>query len=203
MTAKFLPVARARHILGAVALVTLLAGCGSMSSIEEFGSSKPAPSANIPRPQLEGHALDTLGLVAYAAAMQGKPYVSGGNTPEIGFDCSGLVYHVFRQFDLTVPRSAREMALQLPSISLSAIEAADLLFFDTQNAPYSHVGIYLGDGRFVHAPSPRTGRVIISQISNRYWRARLTGARRIEALNIETASIRDLDESMPLAHGSM
>jgi cell wall-associated NlpC family hydrolase len=144
-----------------------------------------------------------LGLVAYAATMQGKPYVSGGSAPELGFDCSGLVYHVFRQFDLTVPRSAREMAVQLPSISLSAIEAADLLFFDTQGQPYSHVGIYLGDGRFVHAPSPKTGRVIISRMSNRYWRARLTGARRIDALNIKTASIPDFDSLKPFKRGSM
>ena len=95
-----------------------------------------------------------------------------------GFDCSGLVYHVFRQFSVELPRNAAVMAKVLPSIALAEVEAADLLFFNTERTPYSHVGIYLGDGRFVHAPSPRTGQVIISKVSNSYWHKRLTGARR-------------------------
>ncbi len=122
--------------------------------------------------------LDTLGLVAYAASMQGKPYVSGGDTPALGFDCSGLVQHVFGAFDLALPRNAASMAATLPSVALTDIRAADLLFFNTSGSPYSHVGIYLGDGRFVHAPSPRTGRVVISAMSNTYWHGRLTAARR-------------------------
>jgi cell wall-associated NlpC family hydrolase len=122
--------------------------------------------------------LDTLGLVAYAASMQGRPYVLGGDTPEVGFDCSGLVQHVFRQFHLELPRNAFVMAADLPAIRLDELRAADLVFFNTQRAPHSHVGIYLGDGRFVHAPSPRTGRVIISRMDDTYWRPRLDGARR-------------------------
>jgi cell wall-associated NlpC family hydrolase len=122
--------------------------------------------------------LDTLGLVAYAASMQGKPYVRGGDSPQLGFDCSGLVHHVFGNFDFDLPRNAASMAAALPSIPLARIQAADLLFFDTTGSPFSHVGIYLGDGRFVHAPSPRTGRVIISRVANRYWQGRLTAARR-------------------------
>ena len=109
---------------------------------------------------------DVLGLIAYAASMQGKPYRIAGDSPRDGFDCSGLVYHVFHQFSVDIPRNAAVMAKALPAIALAEIEAADLLFFDTAGAPYSHVGIYLGDGRFVHAPSPRTGRVIISKVSN-------------------------------------
>lgn len=122
--------------------------------------------------------LDTLGLIAYAASMQGKPYRTAGNSPVLGFDCSGLVYHVFSQFSLYLPRNAEAMANLLPAIPIDQIVATDLLFFSTQRARYSHVGIYLGDGRFVHAPSPRTGHVIISRISNRYWQQRLAGARR-------------------------
>jgi len=122
--------------------------------------------------------LDTLGLVAYAASMQGKPYVSGGDTPARGFDCSGLVQHVFGTFDYSLPRNAASMAALLPPVALNEIRAADLLFFNTSGTPYSHVGIYLGDGRFVHAPSPRTGRVVISAMANAYWHGRLTAARR-------------------------
>jgi cell wall-associated NlpC family hydrolase len=110
--------------------------------------------------------------------MQGKPYVPGGDSPRRGFDCSGLVHHVFGTFDFELPRNAASMAASLPQVPLSNIQAADLLFFNTQGNPNSHVGIYLGDGRFVHAPSPRTGRVIISTMSNQYWNGRLSGARR-------------------------
>lgn len=127
---------------------------------------------------------DTLGLVAYAAGMQGKPYRSSGDSPAEGFDCSGLVQHVFALFEVALPRNAEAMASFLPAVPLDDIEAADLLFFDTQGRPYSHVGIYLGDGRFVHAPSPRTGRVIISRIENVYWRHRLTGARRARRMTL-------------------
>ncbi|MGE3772755.1 MAG: C40 family peptidase [Gammaproteobacteria bacterium] len=139
----------------------------------------PEPEVGIPSAAARpASPLDTLGLVAYAASMQGKPYVSGGDSPALGFDCSGLVQHVFGAFDFTLPRNAASMAATLPSVPLTDIRAADLLFFNTSGSPYSHVGIYLGDGRFVHAPSPRTGRVVISAMSNTYWHGRLTAARR-------------------------
>jgi cell wall-associated NlpC family hydrolase len=157
-------------------------GC-SMLGTQAPGGYTTAPEIPIPGPAAEDFPtvpgnLDTLGLVAYAASMQGKPYRTAGDTPSEGFDCSGLVQHVFGRFDLYLPRDAASMADVLPPVSLSQVQAADLLFFNTQGRPYSHVGIYLGDGRFVHAPSPRTGRVIISAVDNQYWRQRVTGARR-------------------------
>jgi cell wall-associated NlpC family hydrolase len=166
----------ARHLLLPALLLT--GGCSLL------GPAPEAPPVAMPRviapaPARAGTGdIDTLGLVAYAASMQGKPYVSGGQSPTRGFDCSGLVHHVFGTFDFELPRNAASMAAELPQISLTDLQAADLVFFNTQGNPYSHVGIYLGDGRFVHAPSPRTGRVIISAMSNRYWNGRLTGARR-------------------------
>jgi len=149
-------------------------------------SVQPAPlpatlGASVPQIAPEpflSPSFDVLGLIAYATGMQGKPYRIAGDSPRDGFDCSGLVYHVFGQFSVELPRNAAAMASALPAISLAEIEAADLLFFNTGRATYSHVGIYLGDGRFVHAPSSRTGRVIISKVSNSYWKPRLTGARR-------------------------
>ena len=154
-----------------------LAGCASVgpqqaASIASPGTLEPAPA--VPA----AAAVDTLGLVAYAASMQGKPYVMGGETPQQGFDCSGLVYHVFRRFNFELPRSALVMAQELPPVPLTALQAADLVFFDTQGTRFGHVGIYLGDGRFVHAPSPRTGRVIISSMANAYWSEHLVAARR-------------------------
>ncbi len=162
--------------------VALGSGC-SMLGTQAPGEYTAVPEISTPGPAGEAHSaapgnLDTLGLVAYAASMQGKPYRTAGDSPSEGFDCSGLVQHVFGRFDLYLPRDAASMADALPPVSLSQVQAADLLFFNTQGHRYSHVGIYLGDGRFVHAPSPRTGRVIISAVDNQYWRQRVTGARR-------------------------
>lgn len=155
----------------------VLGGCSTVAPVPEPEFTASIPAETAPLPATAG-GIDTLGLVAYAASMQGKPYVLGGDSPRLGFDCSGLVHHVFGTFDFELPRNAASMAASLPQVPLSNIQAADLLFFNTQGNPYSHVGIYLGDGRFVHAPSPRTGRVIISTMSNQYWHGRLSGARR-------------------------
>ena len=160
-----------------VAALIALAGCAGVGPQQEASVASREPDSSH-RPAPGGPAVDTLGLVAYAASMQGKPYVMGGAAPQEGFDCSGLVYHVFRRFNFELPRNAIVMAEQLPPIPLTALQAADLLFFDTQGTRFGHVGIYLGDGRFVHAPSPRTGRVIISSISNAYWSEHLVAARR-------------------------
>lgn len=172
--------------LGALLLLAaslLGSGCSMLGSQDngEYSAAIPRGSRGAPAPEALPAApgnLDTLGLVAYAASMQGKPYRAAGDSPSAGFDCSGLVQHVFGRFDLYLPRDAASMAEILPPVSLSEVQAADLLFFNTQGRRFSHVGIYLGDGRFVHAPSPRTGRVIISAVDNLYWRNRVTGARR-------------------------
>lgn len=161
---------------GLAGVMMLCVGCATVQP--DRASPPPTIVHSSTAPIASTSSLDTLGLVAYAASMQGKPYVSGGDTPAHGFDCSGLVQHVFAAFDLSLPRNAARMAAALPPVALNDIRAADLLFFNTSGSPYSHVGIYLGDGRFVHAPSPRTGRVVISAVSNTYWHARLTAARR-------------------------
>ncbi len=164
-------------LLAVIASCVLHAGCSSMP--EQAASAGHAPSDVATRlPAPSGAPLDALGVVAYATSMQGKPYRAGGESPALGFDCSGLVRHVFAQFAHPLPRNAAAMAAELPAVPIDAVQAADLLFFNTQGNPFSHVGIYLGDGRFVHAPSPGTGHVIVSSMSNRYWHGRLTAARR-------------------------
>lgn len=159
-------------------VLLLSSACSLMAPVPQDPPPAAAPPPVAAATPMPASGLDTLGLVAYATSMQGKPYVSGGDTPALGFDCSGLVQHVFGAFDFRLPRNAASMAAQLRPVPLADIRAADLLFFNTQGSPYSHVGIYLGDGRFVHAPSPRTGRVVISAMSNQYWHGRLTAARR-------------------------
>ncbi len=111
----------------------------------------------------------------------GTRYRYGGASPFTGFDCSGLVMHVFRAaWGVLLPRSAQEQsAVGLP-VDVAELRPGDLVFYNTRNRAYSHVGIYLGDGRFIHAP--RAGqRVRTESVQNPYWRARFNGARRLEA----------------------
>ena len=135
-----------------------------------------APGRAATAPQDE--ALD--GLRVEALLTVGAKYHYGGQSPETGFDCSGLVAHVYeRAWGLELPRSVREQALVgKPVRRLRDLEPGDLVFYNTRNSPFSHVGIYVGDGRFVHAPRPGK-RVRADRVNNPYWRARFSGARRL------------------------
>jgi len=114
----------------------------------------------------------------------GVDYRYGGKSPENGFDCSGLVAHVFREaYGIELPHNARAQSEYGVRVSLSELRAGDLVFYNTLNRPYSHVGIYLGDGRFVHAP--KTGaQVRVEPISGKYWMRRFDGARRIRPTSL-------------------
>jgi cell wall-associated NlpC family hydrolase len=110
----------------------------------------------------------------------GTPYVRGGSSPDTGFDCSGLVTHVFRQaWGVDLPRSTRQQRWAGRPVRLAELRAGDLMFYNTRGRPYSHVGIYLGDGRFIHAPKPGAS-VRVESTATRYWRVRFSGARRID-----------------------
>jgi len=112
-----------------------------------------------------------------ALQLQGRPYVYGGQSPEVGFDCSGLVAYVYRRQGLKLPRTTESLAHILPAVPPDQRLPGDLLFFNT-GKPFSHVGIYVGGDNFVHAPSERTGRVMLSNLHQPYWRERFIGVRR-------------------------
>ena len=114
----------------------------------------------------------------------GLDYRYGGSSPETGFDCSGLVAHVFREaYGIRLPQNARAQSEYGVRVSLAELRAGDLVFYNTLNRPFSHVGIYLGDGRFVHAP--KTGaQVRVESIQGNYWMKRFDGARRIQAASL-------------------
>jgi cell wall-associated NlpC family hydrolase len=119
----------------------------------------------------------------YAAQMVGKPYRTGGAAPAAGFDCSGLVQFSFRQAGVILPRSTAAQRQAAARVRVSHLRHGDLLFFDLQGKRNSHVGIYVGDGHFVHAPS--TGkRVRKDRIDAPYWRKHLSEARRFDALDV-------------------
>jgi cell wall-associated NlpC family hydrolase len=118
-------------------------------------------------------------LVMYAVSLADTPYHYGGNSANSGFDCSGFVGHVFRHaLGVSMPRTSRAISRVGKPISLSELSPGDLVFYNTSHASFSHVGIYVGDGKFVH--SPRTGEgVRTEQMQMRYWKTRYNGARRI------------------------
>lgn len=115
-----------------------------------------------------------------AMDLLGIRYRRGGSSPEAGFDCSGFVSHVFREgLGLILPRSSKEMSRSGNAIDRDELRPGDLVFFNTMRHAFSHVGIYLGDNQFVHAP--RTGgRVRIEDLRDGYWMKRFNGARRIK-----------------------
>jgi len=118
-------------------------------------------------------------LVLNAMGFMGIPYRFGGATPEAGFDCSGFVQYVFRQAaGLVLPRSSFEQIRQGVVVARDELQVGDLVFFNTMRATASHVGIYIGENRFIHAPS-RGKTVEIVDLTNSYWQARYDGARRL------------------------
>jgi len=117
-------------------------------------------------------------LVNLAIGLLNTTYRYGGNSPLTGLDCSGLVRHVYEQAaGLTLPRSSREMARTGEKVDIGALLPGDLLFFARPRQPISHVGIYIGNGQFIHAAS-RSKKVKLSEIDQRYYLTRLVGARR-------------------------
>lgn len=120
-------------------------------------------------------------IVVRALTLIDIPYRYGGSTPAVGFDCSGLVRYVYGTVaGRELPRRSEEMGKIGDSIPRSQLEPGDLVFFNTLSRAYSHVAIYIGDGRFLHAPA-RGGKVRIETLDDRYWTTRFNGARRLLA----------------------
>jgi cell wall-associated NlpC family hydrolase len=115
-----------------------------------------------------------------AISMIGTPYKFGGNNPEKGVDCSGFVKHVYKESaNISLPRSARDMSKEGDAVAKDELAPGDLVFFNTRKRPNSHVGIYAGNGEFVHAASSKTKQVTVSRMDQSYWAARFNGARRV------------------------
>ena len=123
-------------------------------------------------------------LALYAMGMLGIDYKYGGNTPEEGLDCSGLVKLIFKEaWDKELPRTAKELSREGQRIDKSELQPGDLVFFNTLRRSFSHVGIYLGDHKFIHAPSAGS-QVRIESMDVNYWKKRFNGARRISEPSI-------------------
>lgn len=121
-------------------------------------------------------------VAMHAMGMLGIRYKYGGNSPENGLDCSGLVRYVFEQaLGTQLPRTSEEISKVGEHVDTHDLQPGDLVFYNTLRRAFSHVGIYLGDNKFIHAPSSG-GKVRIENMEVRYWKSRFNGARRINDL---------------------
>jgi cell wall-associated NlpC family hydrolase len=120
-------------------------------------------------------------IVIQAMGLLGVPYIRGGTSEEKGFDCSGFVRHMYeKSVGLVLPRRAEEQAKVTEEIKRSELKPGDLVFFNTLKRTFSHVGIYVGDGKFIHAPRP--GKAVrVDDMREAYWQNRFNGARRVQA----------------------
>jgi len=164
----------------AVALGIALA-CASLPAVaDEMPARSLTDSATAAVRVAASSAWDAARTLTTAALdLIGIRYKWGGATPDTGLDCSGLVQFVFQQTTgVTLPRSAKEMSRLGDKVALADLQPGDLVFFNTRRFAFSHVGIYLGDNRFIHAP--RRGREVeVATIDRGYWQLRFNGARRL------------------------
>lgn len=115
-----------------------------------------------------------------ALSLTGTQYKYGGNSPETGFDCSGFVRYVFKQASsLTLPHNALAISQVGQTVAKSDLQPGDLVFFKTLKNTFSHVGIYLGNNRFIHSPS-KGGQVRVDDMQDGYWAKHFNGAQRID-----------------------
>jgi len=133
-----------------------------------------------PRSTDAAPAPDIVGLIGHALSLDGTRYRPGGNSPEAGFDCSGFVSYLYRRLGIELPRSSSDQFVALPRIERSSLQPGDLVYFRTAGSRrISHVGMFLGGDRFIHATSSSTRRVMVSSLSERYWTRTWAGARRV------------------------
>ncbi len=171
---------RIHHTLVVVTCVVLVFPAGAAPKEKVKDDSTPMLRAEKSLRDFGDKAKDTASeITSYALSLIGVDYRFGGNTPDQGLDCSGLIRYVFQQATgLSLPRSAREQARVGQSVSKDNLQPGDLVFFNTRRFQFSHVGLYIGDNRFIHAPSSG-GAVQVVNLDNAYWQKAFNGARRI------------------------
>lgn len=145
-------------------VVQLLADRGLMERIGDVGEKVGAKASE---------------LVVNAMSLLGVPYKRGGSSLETGFDCSGFVRAIYEQTaGKLLPRSAAQQAASTQKIDKKELQPGDLVFFNTMRRAFSHVGIYVGNGKFIHAPKPGA-EVRVEDMGVSYWSRRFDGARRV------------------------
>ena len=162
-----------------------IGACGTLPpTVAPVSEARPVTAAKavVPAPLPAARAPPVTGgddMLFHALLASGVDYRRGGKSHQSGFDCSGLVAHVYRQaYGLALPHNTKSQSELGDAVDLSELQPGDLVFFNTLDRPFSHVGIYVGDDRFIHAP--KEGAVVRTEsIRVRYWTTRFDGARRI------------------------
>lgn len=179
---------RFAHALSARTLLSLLAplllaACGTTPT--------PPPAVSTPAPATTATTryfslddpMQSREVVLYALGLLDIGYRFGGRNPEAGLDCSGMVSYIVEQVSgRRLPHNAAQIAASTRPIEVDELQPGDLVFFNTLNRRHSHMGVYMGDGRFIHAPSSR-GRIRIERLDNPYFAKRIDGARSLLASN--------------------
>jgi cell wall-associated NlpC family hydrolase len=144
-----------------ILLILMLGACATPSPPPEPVSSAPMNE-----------------VALYALSLSDTPYRYGGAS-DSGFDCSGFVQYVYlNTLNIKLPRTSIEMSRVSADLNADQLRPGDLVFFNTRQQPFSHVGIYVGEERFVHSPSSGKA-IIVTSMRDKYWRTRYDGARRI------------------------
>jgi cell wall-associated NlpC family hydrolase len=169
-----------------IAVMTIIKSC--VASLAAFllcqpaigaepDSAEPPPSTAFAR--LQSFTSRASDLALHAVGMIGIRYKYGGDAPESGLDCSGLVRYVFKEvLNKELPRTSHELSQVGKKVDTRDLQPGDLVFYNTLRRSFSHVGIYLGDNKFIHAPSAG-GAVRIESMDVGYWKKRFNGARRV------------------------
>jgi hypothetical protein len=173
MTLKF------RHILLLLPACTVLA-TPAETTVSAFKTDEPALSQAAGDASKAGAPVDfAQSMILQALGLIGVTYRWGGNSPETGLDCSGFIRYVFQQsLNIALPHNAFAISRLGEDVDRDALKPGDLVFFNTLGRKFSHVGIYLGDDRFIHSPS-RGSKIQIVSLKDEYWQKHYNGAKRV------------------------
>lgn len=174
-----------------IAAGSALAGCSWAPPVQESRTGQIITAPANPSGVQRGPHGETSPVLLTARKMIGVDYAYGGHSPDTGFDCSGLVYYAHKVNGIQVPRTAAAQFRFADPVPRDALRPGDLMFFRTSGRKISHVGIYLGPGRFLHAPG--TGKhVTVADHRSTYWRARFAGAGRVKTnYPLRTSAVRN------------
>lgn len=166
-----------RRLHQLILIIAVLLFSGTSLASDEVALDENAPQPSFVQKSID-KAHNTLG---YALSLVGVNYKFGGTSPETGLDCSGFVRHVFSQAaDMILPHNAKAISLFGKKIAIAELKPGDLVFYNTMRHTYSHVGIYLGDNKFVHSSVSGRGVEVVN-MKESYWVKRFNGARRVTA----------------------
>lgn len=176
----------------------LLVNRGLITQLREARHTVAERTSDFVREARQNVTEKTSNLVVTAMGFLGVPYRFGGNSVETGFDCSGFVRAIYSEtVGKVLPRRAEEQAQASQQIDRNELKPGDLVFFNTMRRAFSHVGIYVGEGKFIHAP--RTGASIrVESMQTSYWARRFDGARRVEGADASAATAAAYSAMAPI-----